>query len=111
MAKNQPAKRQAQRASSLAYPKPPLGQGAPAAGGYPPPQTGGYMLGLNTTSHNGSNYPQPNSANQPDPSSMAPPAGTPGPEAYRPNIAGNVLAPSQGNPGVVTGDELPDYPS
>jgi hypothetical protein len=112
--KKTPARRQATRASSLGYPSPPLGQGGqgtPPGQGYGPPATGGYTLGLNTTSHNGSSYPQPNSANQPDTSSNAGPAPVPGPEAYRPSIAGNAPAASMDNPGVVTGDEPPDYPS
>lgn len=97
-----------------ALPSPPTGQGGQGQGlgpdNYPPPKTGGYTLGLNQTSHNLS-YPQPNSANQPDTSSTAPPAPVPGPEAYRPSLAGNALSPSVTNP-IDTPDEpaLPNYP-
>lgn len=98
--------------AARALPSPPTGQPKQTGNqGYPAPQTGGYTLGLTNTSHVGSSYPQPNSANQPDPASTAPPAGTPGPEAYRPNIAGNAPPASMSNPGIQDGDEPPDYPS
>lgn len=102
------------RASNLAYPTPPAGQGGQGTApgqGYGAPQTGGYTLGLNTTSHAGSNYPQPNSAGNPDPASTAPPAPVPGSGAYNPNIAGNAPPASMSNPGIQSGDEPPDYPS
>jgi hypothetical protein len=112
MAKKPPAKRSAP--VNRAMPEPPTGQPGQGQGlgssSYPEPQTGGYTLGLNLSSHTGSNYPQPNSANQPDTSSAAGPAPVPGPEAYRPSLAGNMLSPSVENPGIQDGDEPPDYP-
>lgn len=106
------AKKPAPRAKTRALPSPPTGQPKQTGSqGYPPPQTGGYTLGLNATSHTHSNYPQPNNANNPDPASSAPPAAVPGSEAYRPNLAGNTMPASMDNPGVDTGDEPPDYPS
>ncbi len=105
----------ASRAATRAMPEPPTGQPGQGQGltstPYPEPQTGGYTLGLNATSHNHSTYPQPNSANQPDTSSSAGPGPVPGPEAYRPPLAGNTLSPSVENPGIQDGDEPPDYPS
>jgi hypothetical protein len=109
MASRKPANR--------ALPTPPTGQSGQGQGlgptSYPEPTGGPINYGLQATSHNKSNYPQPNSANQPDPASSAPPsAAVPGPQAYRPSLAGNTLSPSVVNP-MDTPDEprLPDYPS
>lgn len=106
------AKKPAPRAKpTRAMPEPPTGQPKPAGYTYPEPTGGPINNGLGATSHNGSNYPQPNNANNPDPASAAPPAPVPGPEAYRPSLAGNALSPSMSNPGVdVDADDPPDYP-
>lgn len=113
MAKKKPT---SQRQGSRALPTPPTGQ--PGQGqslgpsSYPEPTGGPINYGLQATSHNKSNYPQPNSANQPDQSSSAPSAPVPGPEAYRPSLAGNTLTPSVVNPGDNPDEPaLPDYPS
>ena len=106
MARKQPAKQ-----ASRALPSPPTGQPKPAGYTYPEPTGGPINLGLGATSHSGSNYPQPNSANAPDPSSTAPPGSFPGPEAYRPSLAGAALPASVVNPGVNPDiDDPPDYP-
>lgn len=101
-------KRAAARASSLGYPGPPTGLPKQTGGGYPPPQTGGHDLHLQPGNFK---YPQPNSANNPDPASGAGPGSVPGADAYRPSLAGNDLGASTGTPGVISGDEPPDYPS
>jgi hypothetical protein len=100
--------------ATRAMPEPPTGspgqgQGLPSVP-YPEPTGGPINNGLQATSHNHSTYPQPNSANQPDTSSSAGPGVVPGPEAYRPNLAGNTLNTSATNPGVTKGTEPPDYP-
>jgi hypothetical protein len=115
MAQKKPSK-PAARTSVRAMPEPPLGQGGQGQSlgpdTYPAPATGSYTLGLTTTSHNHSVYPQPNSANQPDTSSLASAAPVPGPEAYRPSLAGNALSPSVVNPMDIPDEPaLPDYPS
>ena len=105
MAKKQQVARQMQ------YPEPPSGIPKQSGNqGYPEPTGGPIQYGLNLSSHN-TTYPQPNSPSAPDQTSTAPPGIFPGPEAYRPNIAGNPTGASVSIPGVIHGDEPPNLSS